>query len=82
MALNDTRPWRSWIARQTPTLKAAGSNPVGRTTKRHLLTQVSFSLIQLQGVSPWLLNSVGAYAVEERIRYKLLIGITWAADKY
>ena len=25
------RPWRSWIARQTPTLKAAGSNPVGRT---------------------------------------------------
>ena len=26
-----TRPWRSWIARQTPTLKAAGSNPVGRT---------------------------------------------------
>ena len=27
------RPWRSWIARQTPTLKAAGSNPVGRTKK-------------------------------------------------
>ena len=25
------RPWRSWIARQTPTLKAAGSNQVGRT---------------------------------------------------
>ena len=25
------RPWRSWIARHTPTLKAAGSNPVGRT---------------------------------------------------
>ena len=28
------RPWRSWIARQTPTLKAAGSNPVGRTKKQ------------------------------------------------
>ena len=28
------RPWRSWIARQTPTLKAAGSNPVGRTKNR------------------------------------------------
>lgn len=28
------RPWRSWIARQTPTLKAAGSNPVGRTKRR------------------------------------------------
>ena len=28
----DLRPWRSWIARQTPTLKAAGSNPVGRTS--------------------------------------------------
>ncbi len=25
------RPWRSWIARVTPTHKAAGSNPVGRT---------------------------------------------------
>ena len=24
-------PWRSWIARQTPTLKVAGSNPVGHT---------------------------------------------------
>ena len=23
-------PWHSWIARQTPTLKAAGSNPVGQ----------------------------------------------------
>ncbi len=22
-------PWHSWIARQTPTLKVAGSNPVG-----------------------------------------------------
>ena len=26
-----TRPWRRWIARVTPTHKAAGSNPVGRT---------------------------------------------------
>ena len=26
------RPWRSWIARVTPTHKAAGSNPVGRTS--------------------------------------------------
>ena len=25
------RPWRSWIARVTPTHKVAGSNPVGRT---------------------------------------------------
>ena len=25
------RPWRSWIARVTPTHKGAGSNPVGRT---------------------------------------------------
>ena len=31
------RPWRSWIARQTPTLKAAGSNPVGRTTCKEAL---------------------------------------------
>ena len=30
------RPWRSWIARQTPTLKAAGSNPVGRTKKKDM----------------------------------------------
>ena len=22
-------PWHSWIARQTPTLKAVGSNPIG-----------------------------------------------------
>ena len=27
------RPWRSWIARVTPTHKAAGSNPVGRTSE-------------------------------------------------
>ena len=27
----NTRPWRSWIARVTPTHKVAGSNPVGRT---------------------------------------------------
>ena len=27
------RSWRSWIARQTPTLKAVGSNPAERTIK-------------------------------------------------
>ena len=27
-----TCPWRSWIARRTPTPKVAGSNPVGHTT--------------------------------------------------
>ena len=26
-----TCPWRSWIARRTPTPKVAGSNPVGHT---------------------------------------------------
>ena len=26
-------PWRSWIARVTPTHKVAGSNPVGHTKK-------------------------------------------------
>ena len=30
------RPWRSWIARQTPTLKATGSNPAGRTRRKAL----------------------------------------------
>ena len=29
-----TRPWRRWIARVTPTHKAAGSNPVGRARIR------------------------------------------------
>ena len=28
---SNMRSWRSWIARVTPTHKAAGSNPVGRT---------------------------------------------------
>ena len=26
-------PWHSWIARETPTLEAAGSNPVGQAKK-------------------------------------------------
>ena len=26
-------PWHSWIARETPTLEAAGSNPVGQARK-------------------------------------------------
>ena len=26
----DICPWHSWIARQTPTLKAEGSNPFGQ----------------------------------------------------
>ena len=26
-------PWHSWIARQTPTLKAEGSNPFGQARK-------------------------------------------------
>ena len=30
-------PWHSWIARQTPTLKVAGSNPVGHTTSEQAL---------------------------------------------
>ena len=33
--LSGMRPWRSWIARVTPTHKAAGSNPVGRTRNPH-----------------------------------------------
>ena len=28
-------PWRSWIARVTPTHKVAGSNPVGHTIKSY-----------------------------------------------
>ena len=31
-----TCPWRSWIARRTPTPKVAGSNPVGHTTTPRL----------------------------------------------
>ena len=41
------RPWRSWIARQTPTLKAAGSNPVGRT-KMNDPTQFEQTLVVVQ----------------------------------
>ena len=26
-------PWHSWIARETPTLEVAGSNPVGQAKK-------------------------------------------------
>ena len=34
---SNMRSWRSWIARVTPTHKAAGSNPVGRTKKAAVL---------------------------------------------
>ncbi len=34
------RPELSWIERQTPTLKVAGSNPVGRTKTEILSTFV------------------------------------------
>ena len=46
------RPWRSWIARQTPTLKAAGSNPVGRTkSSRKLNIYESFFTCKVQNLS-------------------------------
>ena len=51
-------PWHSWIARQTPTLKAAGSNPVGQARKTHAkgayktLLRVSFSM-QYRGKLPF-----------------------------
>ena len=51
-------PWHSWIARQTPTLKAAGSNPVGQARKTHAkgayktLLRVSFSM-QNRGKLPF-----------------------------
>ena len=38
-----TCPWRSWIARRTPTPKVAGSNPVGHTTS----SQASYRLRRL-----------------------------------
>ena len=42
------RPWRSWIARVTPTHKAAGSNPVGRTkTRQNLIILAGFPLSKL-----------------------------------
>ncbi len=31
-----TCPWHSWIARQTPTLKVSGSNPLGQAIKTQL----------------------------------------------
>ena len=30
---SNTYPWHSWIARQTPTLKVSGSNPLGQAKK-------------------------------------------------
>lgn len=36
-------PWRSWIARWTPTPKVAGSNPVGHTkTTKNIAFSVVF----------------------------------------
>ena len=35
-------PWHSWIARQTPTLKASGSNPLGQAKKKSRASGFSF----------------------------------------
>ena len=54
------RPWRSWIARQTPTLKAAGSNPVGRTkNRRKCIAFGGFCIIEVScfAVGRWHLYS-------------------------
>ena len=34
VALIHICPWHSWIARETPTLEAAGSNPVGQANRQ------------------------------------------------
>ena len=51
-------PWHSWIARQTPTLKAAGSNPVGQARKKHLQCKCFFSgTDSLRGCKIWTRNT-------------------------
>ena len=41
-------PWHSWIARETPTLEAAGSNPVGQAIRQcgALLVLPSYFVLQ------------------------------------
>ena len=41
--LHSICPWHSWIARETPTLEAAGSNPVGQARKTDKPRLVGFS---------------------------------------
>ena len=38
-------PWHSWIARQTPTLKASGSNPLGQAKKKSRASGFSFCIL-------------------------------------
>ena len=51
-------PWHSWIARETPTLKAAGSNPVGqaKTRKEVLVTSFFVLLLQMEGFERLVVN--------------------------
>ena len=44
-------PWHSWIARQTPTLKVAGSNPVGQANTKRTAKAVLFGVGFLDVVS-------------------------------
>ena len=39
-------PWHSWIARQTPTLKASGSNPLGQAKKQTPLLRCLFFCVR------------------------------------
>ena len=40
-------PWRSWIARVTPTHKVAGSNPVGHTKKEEDIAYILFFFVEI-----------------------------------
>ena len=51
-------PWHSWIARQTPTLKASGSNPLGQAKKRQISTEICRFLFKPQA---WYGIAVGVW---------------------
>ena len=45
--LHSICPWHSWIARETPTLEAAGSNPVGQAKKVYRTLVVRYTFLVL-----------------------------------